>query len=106
MGVALMQGVPNRCQYTIEIPENLIIPESQDTDALFIQPACPFRIGCSALLGIVLPAIQFYRQLCRRAIKIQYKVSDGMLFTELETIQLFTAQALPQQLLGIRHVFA
>jgi hypothetical protein len=54
----------------------------------------------------MLSAVKLNNQLFRNAVKIENKALYGVLLAESEPIDLFSAQALPQQLFRIGHILA
>jgi len=82
----------NLLQHNLELLEDLTVGEADDGVALVGEPLCASGI-VGDLIGFgVGVAIDFDAEFCLGAIEVDDEMIDGMLATNLETIELSIAQ--------------
>ena len=90
---SLMQGIQNRLDHQLDISEDVVIPEPQDTVPSLFKGPGSFGIKFSLLK--VLAAIQFNDQFWAWGAKIDNVVPDSMLAPKPDVGELVRAQARP-----------
>jgi hypothetical protein len=87
-------------QETFQIPQHVIVPESQHLEVILGEPAVaygiPFGVG-------MLSAIDFDNQSRCKAEKIRNVGPDGNLTAEFEIGEPAVSQGKPQLAFGVRH---
>jgi hypothetical protein len=91
---ALPQRVLDARQYAFDILQDVIIPESDDSESMFLQVMSPCRILFD--LVCVLAAIDFDDQSMFQATEVRDVIANEMLAAEFGAIQSLTAQMLPE----------
>lgn len=76
----LFQFSLDRLINAIDIRQHIVIPETQDPESLFAQPAIALRVRLASML----PAIDFQHQPGFKAGEIDDEFADGLLSPELE----------------------
>jgi hypothetical protein len=97
--LALLQRLDDACQHSFEIPQYIIIPESDYFESVSFQPRGPGRVSLD-VLGM-LAAIHFDDQAVSQAAEVHDVVADRMLAAKLRTFQAFGPQLLPKQALSL-----
>ena len=107
------QRGPNDLDHGVNFLQYLIVPEPEDSETSLLQSLIANTI---LVVVLMLTAIHLNNQLLfpahalhagnapSGAGKVEHKIQEWMLASELETGNLPTAQALPQAILGIGHM--
>jgi hypothetical protein len=90
-----------RLKNTVDVAQNIVIPESDDMISTFFQDSGPNRIRCGSF-G-VLAAIDFDDKLQVQSYKIDDVPGDRFLPFEFDAIEPAVTQSAPHQLLGLGH---
>jgi len=95
LGLSFAQRIGDAGQHAIEIPEDIIIPESDDSKSMGFEPRSP----CSIFIGLLLmlTAIHFHHQSMPQAAEIDDVITDSMLTAELRAIESLGAEILPEE---------
>ena len=101
MIASIIQRCLNGIDYGINFLQHLIVPKPEDTKACIVQDLIANTVASAVLM---LAAIHLNNQPHFQANKVEHKIQEWMLATELETRDLPTTQALPQAILCISHV--
>ena len=83
-----------------------MVPEAQDAYASVVKHLRALSISSLATGLVVLPPVYFDSEFGGGAIEVQHEALDGMLLSEAEAIHLPSAEARPQEPLGIGHALA
>ena len=86
----------NRAQHTFRVGEHVVVPETDDTIALRLDPA-----GAGLVILRMLSTVDFDNELDLGAKEIDDVGSQRMLASEAETFELSSAQVRPKSDLGI-----
>jgi hypothetical protein len=88
---------------TVHVSQYIVIPEPQDNETLIPQPSIPLGI----IIGLLsmLPAVQLDDQPFFQTDKIDNVLSQWLLATEFETLDLPKTKFSPEQPLGVGGVF-
>ena len=97
-------GVEYSLCHCFRICQYLIVPESQNAIALYLEPTCALLVVVS--LCRMLPAIHFDDQSALETNKINDKRADRLLATKLYSRDLTTLEFLPQTLFRVRQILA
>lgn len=97
----LTQHCPNGVDHDINFLQHLIVPKPEDLETRLMQTLIADAILFAVLM---LAAIHFDNQPLFEAHKVEHKIQEWMLAAEFETRDLPTTQAVPQVILGIRHM--
>jgi hypothetical protein len=87
-----VQGSEDRLGHGIDFPQNLIVPESQDTKTGLMQAVVAHRI---AFIALMLTAVHLHHQSFLQTNEIEHIVHEWMLTPELVTGNLPVAQLPP-----------
>ena len=101
MIASIIQRCLNGIDYGINFLQHLIVPKPEDTKACIVQDLIANTVASAVLM---LAAIHLNNQPHFQANKVEHKIQEWMLATELEARDLPTTQALPQAILCISHV--
>lgn len=85
----------NRVDHGIQIRHHVIIPESDDTVALALQPLCPNLILGPISFETMLAAVHLYNDFHPMADKIDNVPAQRGLPTKMETLCFFKPQLIP-----------
>jgi hypothetical protein len=80
---------------SICIPEDLVIPKSQNANLHLIETECPDAVASGMVVVSVLAAVEFHSQATRRAVEIKNIPSHAMLTAKFESFQVFQTQHTP-----------
>jgi hypothetical protein len=94
-GRVFPQRILDARQYSIDILQHIIIPESNHSESIFLEATCPRRILFD-LVGM-LATIDLDDESMLETAEIGDVIADEMLTAELGTVQSFAAQMLPEQ---------
>src|SRR5579859_6000164 len=92
-------------QHAFQIRQHLVVPVTNNRDALLRKPLLAAIIGLLPLLG-VLSAVDFDRQMETGAVKVDGVGADRMLLSKRKAAELIAAQCVPQSKLCIGHIDA
>jgi hypothetical protein len=81
-------------KHALKIRQNVVVPVADNGDTPLSEPLRPAIVGFLRLFG-VLSAVHFDGQAKWRTIKIDYKRSNRVLFSERRAIELSAAQRTP-----------
>ena len=99
LALAFTQRIRDAGQHAFEIPQNVIIPESDDFESVGLQP----RGSRGVLLCLfgMLAAIDLDDQLMPQAAEIDDVIADRMLTAKLRAIEALRAKVLPEEAFGL-----
>ena len=99
----LFQPMPDRFDDLVGALEHVVVPESQDLEALRPQPCIPRFIVAGAL---VLAAVDLDDELSIQADEVDDVMTDRMLAAESGIADLLSSQTVPEPLLRVGHFVA
>jgi hypothetical protein len=103
-GTPLPQRSPNRSRHPVNIPQHLVVPETQDPEPCTLEifrPCCVFDFALA-----MLTSIHFYGKHRLETNEIDYVISEGVLSAKPEFRNLLSPQRAPQALLSVCHALA
>jgi hypothetical protein len=89
--------IQNRFKHRPDFQQHLIVPESQDKQALALQSACTYQVA----FFVVLRTIELDHQLELVAVKVCDIWWYGMLTAKFESAKALRAQVIPELAFGI-----
>ena len=95
-------GIQNR----VQVLEDVAIVNAQNANPFLMQLEFSVEIGCFGEIAGMTRTIEFDRELCLRAEKIDNSIPDWMLTSKLQTGDLSIPQMQPETLFRIGGIFA
>jgi hypothetical protein len=89
---------------TMDIGEDIIIPESQDTETLAFEPGITYLI--LVILGHMLSSVKLEYDPFLKAYEVHDICTNGLLPFKFKVVHSFCAEVLPQEAFGISGSFS
>jgi hypothetical protein len=90
-------------EHAIHVCKHFVVPDSNDGEALFFEPAIPLVVG---RLGCMMTAIQLDHESMLEANEVDDVMADRILALEFASVQPTAPQAVPERAFGIRRLLA